>query len=99
MTIEVDGTCTRIDLVGYDKDGVLTLFEVKNGPKASFTKNQNIVWPKIENNSSFFSTPSNSNSKSFIPIGKNAARFQDLKPFVISRTPYNKSYKAKKIWY
>ena len=24
VTIEVNGTCTRIDLVGYDKDGVLS---------------------------------------------------------------------------
>ena len=46
--------------VGYDKNGVLSLFEVKNGPQASFTPNQKVVWPQIENRSSFFTHPTTS---------------------------------------
>lgn len=52
VTIEVDGVRTRLDFVG-EKDGVLHLFEVKNGPHAGMTKNQSIVWPKLEANHPF----------------------------------------------
>ena len=97
VTIEINGVPTRLDFVGYDKNGVLSLFEVKNGPKASFTKNQKIIWPQIENNSSFFN-PS-SNSMQFIPVGTNAAKFNELLPFEIARKPYTGNFNATIIWY
>lgn len=97
VTIEINGVPTRLDFVGYDKNGVLSLFEVKNGPKASFTKNQKIIWPQIENNSSFFN-PS-SNSMQFIPVGTNAAKFNELLPFEIARKPFTGNFNATIIWY
>lgn len=50
------------DFVGYDKDGTLHLFEIKNGPYAKLTYNQSLVVPKLQQGAAF------------IPYGKNAIR-------------------------
>ena len=60
VTIEVDGVRIRVDFMGYDKNGMLQLYEIKNGPYAKFTHNQSIVIPKLQQGASF------------IPYGKNA---------------------------
>ena len=61
VTIEIDGIRNRFDFVG-EKDGVLHLFEVKNGPHARLTTNQKININKMMRFKS-----------SFIPRGKNAS--------------------------
>ncbi|WP_197018925.1 FG-GAP-like repeat-containing protein [Xylanibacter brevis] len=62
VTIEVEGVRTRVDFMGYDKNKVLQLFEVKNGKYAGPTHNQRIVIPKLLHGASF------------TPHGANAAR-------------------------
>lgn len=63
VTIEIDGVRTRLDFVG-EKDGMLHLFEVKNGPHAGMTNNQKINIPKLQQN------------YKFIPRGNNASAVQ-----------------------
>lgn len=46
VTIKVDGTKVCTDFVA-EIDGKTTFFEVKNGLKAGFTKNQKIVYPNM----------------------------------------------------
>ena len=46
VTLEVNGVRVRVDLAA-DFNGQITLIEVKNGPSAGFTPNQNIVYPKM----------------------------------------------------
>ena len=60
VTIELNGVRNRFDFVG-EKDGLLHLFEVKNGPTARMTPNQKINIPIMQKQ-----TPP------FIPIGNNA---------------------------
>ena len=60
----------RFDFVGQ-KDGLLHLFEVKNGPSARFTPNQKINLPKLMMNHS-----------QFIPRGFNASRVPQFKPII-----------------
>lgn len=62
VTIEVENIRTRVDFVGYDKYGEFQLFEVKNGPYARMTTNQQIVIPKLQQ------------GITFIPYGQNAIR-------------------------
>ena len=86
-TIEVDGIRVRPDLIG-EKDGMLYIIEVKNGPKAGPTYNQKIVYPKLESGK----TP-------FIPQGRNAMnvpQFQDILP---SGSSYTGNYKFLMIKY
>ena len=54
------GVRVRVDFAGYDKNGRLQLFEVKNGPYARPTPNQSIVLPKLQQ------------GKPFVPYGRNA---------------------------
>ena len=68
VTIELDGVKNRFDFVG-EKDGMLYLFEVKNGPHAGMTTNQKINIPKMILNKS-----------KFIPQGKNALRVPKFSP-------------------
>ena len=77
VTIEVDGTRVRVDFIG-EKNGQLYLYEVKNGPKAGFTPNQKIVYPKIQEGSQF------------IPRGENASHIQ-FKGFKVG-VPYKGNF-------
>ncbi len=61
VTIECDGTRARIDLA-FEKDGQIFLVEVKNGPHAGFTPNQEIVYPAM------------SEGEYIVPVGKNALK-------------------------
>ena len=79
VTIEIDGVRTRVDFAGYDSDGVLQLFEVKNGPYARPTHNQSIVIPKLQR------------GVQFIPRGNNAVRVR-LTPGVPYRGNYKYNY-------
>ena len=76
VSVEVDGICNRFDFVGK-KNGVLHLFEVKNGPYAHMTPHQKVNIPKLKQGASF------------IPVGKNAEEIINLKPFVLTKSPYN----------
>ena len=68
VTIEVEGVRTRVDFMGYDKDGLLQLYEVKNGKYAGPTHNQRIVIPKLLQGASF--TPYGNNAiKMKLPVG------------------------------
>lgn len=87
VTVEIDGIRNRFDFVGK-KDGVIHLFEVKNGPYASPTKNQSINIPKLMNQ----------NAK-FIPVGKNAQFISDFNTYVLTKTPYNGNIKIVYIHY
>ena len=79
VTIEIDGVRTRVDFAGYDSDGVLQLFEVKNGSYARPTHNQSIVIPKLQR------------GVQFIPRGNNAVRVR-LTPGVPYRGNYKYNY-------
>ena len=79
VTIEIDGVRTRVDFAGYDSDGVLQLFEVKNGPYARPTHNQSIVISKLQR------------GVQFIPRGNNAVRVR-LTPGVPYRGNYKYNY-------
>lgn len=79
VTIEINGTRIRLDFIGK-KDGQLYLFEVKNGPYARPTPNQGKAIPLLKE------------SHEFIPIGKNALRIDEFKPFVNSKKPYTGNY-------
>lgn len=59
------------------KDGIIQLFEVKNGQYARFTHNQGIVYPKL-----------NEVHPHFIPIGKNALGIEQFRINVINHTPF-----------
>ena len=56
-----DGTRVRIDIVSQNKDGMIELWEIKNGLHAGFTPNQKSVYPKML-----------SKKGTFMPIGRNA---------------------------
>lgn len=60
VTIELNGVRNRFDFVG-EKNGLLHLFEVKNGPTARMTPNQKINIPIMQKQ-----TPP------FVPVGNNA---------------------------
>ena len=79
VTIEVDGVRVRVDFAGYDRNGRLQLFEVKNGPYARPTRNQSIVIPKLEQ------------GKPFVPYGRNAA-YLNLKLKVPYTSDYGFNY-------
>lgn len=76
ITVEVDVIRNRFDFVG-SKDGIIYLYEVKNGIHAQMTTNQKINISKLQNHRSLF-----------IPVGNNAAKIKIFKPFVTSKTPY-----------
>lgn len=76
VTIEVNSVKTRVDFVG-EKDGILYLYEVKNGPYARFTPNQKVVIPQLQDF-----------HKGFIPVGKNAMMINQLAPFVSNKQIY-----------
>lgn len=80
VTIKVNGTTIRPDFVGY-KDNSLYIYEVKNGLKAGFTKNQKIVIP------SFFKE-----HPVFFPKGVNGARVPMFKDLIINNKPYTGDY-------
>jgi hypothetical protein len=82
VTIKVVGgeKTIRPDFVG-EKDGIIYVYEVKNGPKASFTPNQKVNIPKLFEPGA-----------SFIPIGKNAAEIKQFAPFETTRTPYTGNF-------
>ena len=86
VTVEVGGVRNRFDFVGL-KDNVLHFYEVKNGPYARMTPNQAINIPKLQQGASF------------IPVGKNAAEIIKLKPFVLTKSPYNGNYAVHYIHY
>lgn len=79
VTIEVDGVRVRVDFAGYDKNGRLQLFEVKNGPYARPTHNQSIVLPKLQQ------------GKPFVPYGRNAT-YLNLKTRVPYTSDYGFNY-------
>ncbi|MCR4915899.1 MAG: FG-GAP-like repeat-containing protein [Prevotella sp.] len=87
VTVIVDGVRNRFDFVGK-KDGVICLYEVKNGPSAHFTKNQTINIPKLQNKQA-----------TFIPVGKNALKVEDFIPYVNSRTPFSGQFDVKVRWF
>ena len=76
VTIEVNSVKTRVDFVG-EKDGILYLYEVKNGPYARLTPNQKVVIPQLQDF-----------HKGFIPVGKNAMMINQLAPFVSNKQIY-----------
>ena len=86
VSVEVDGIRNRFDFVG-EKNGVLHLFEVKNGPYARMTPHQKINIPKLEQGASF------------IPVGKNAENITYLRPFVLRKIPYNGDFVIQYIYY
>jgi len=47
ITIQTSAARTRLDLVGRNKAGELEFIEVKNGPNAGLTPNQELAIPKI----------------------------------------------------
>ena len=51
------------------------------------TPNQAIIIPKLQQGASF------------IPVGKNAAEIIKLKPFVLTKSPYNGNYAVHYIHY
>ncbi len=87
VTIEADGTRVRIDFIG-EKDGMVHLFEVKNGQYARFTHNQSIVYPKLERA-----------HMRFIPIGKNALGIKPFRINTIQHTPFSQPYQFNYIHY
>ncbi|NLE63239.1 MAG: RHS repeat-associated core domain-containing protein [Bacteroidales bacterium] len=46
VTLEVNGVRVRVDIAA-DFNGTIQLIEVKNGPSASFTPNQKVVYPQM----------------------------------------------------
>lgn len=60
VTLAIDGTRVRADFIGMSKDGIMDIFEVKNGSYARFTHNQSIVYPKMFQKQKIF------------PVGKKA---------------------------
>lgn len=80
VTIEIESVRNRLDFVG-EKDGVLHLFEVKNGPHAGMTTNQKINIPKLQQN------------YKFIPRGNNASAVQGFTPGKIYDRDYVIIYK------
>jgi len=89
VTIEVDGVRIRPDFIGIDKNGVLNIVEVKNGPNARFTPNQKIVIPKMMGNE----------HPCFKPVGGNAMKIPDFRNVMINNQPYKGNYVFKKIQY
>ena len=87
VTIEVDGIRVRIDFIG-EKDGMLQLFEIKNGQYARFTHNQSVVYPKLEKA-----------HMQFIPIGKKALGIEPLRINTINHTPFTQPYQFNYIHY
>lgn len=71
---------TRIDFIGR-KDGVLYLYEVKNGMYARPTPNQKIAIPLLENL-----------HQPFIPAGRNALQIPEFRSLVPYRFPYEGDY-------
>ena len=77
VTIELNGVRNRFDFVG-EKDGLLHLFEVKNGPTARMTPNQKINIPIMQKQ-----TPP------FIPIGNNAKNVPAFNNLVVGNILVN----------
>lgn len=65
VTLEVNGVRVRVDIAA-DFNGEIRLIEVKNGPSASYTPNQKIVYPQMKEN-----VP-------VIPRGKNAGKIEQF---------------------
>lgn len=87
VSIKVGDVNIRTDFVGIKED-VLYLYEVKNGPFASFTPNQKLAIPILQET-----------HPSFIPFGKNGLlvpQFQNLIPY---RVPYSGDYIFRVIHY
>ena len=80
VTIKVNGVTIRPDFVGY-KDGMLYIYEVKNGPYAGFTKNQKMVISEILKERPVF-----------IPRGVNAGRVPMFQDLIINNRPYTGNY-------
>ena len=87
VTVDVDGVKNRFDFVG-EKDGMLYLYEVKNGPSAHFTKNQKINLPKIQNG-----------GINFIPVGKNALDVPHFRYYVNKHIPYDGKFTVTIRWF
>jgi hypothetical protein len=68
VTLEVNGVRVRVD-IAVDFNGEIHLVEVKNGPHAGFTPNQNAVYPHMQ--------LTGESKPSIIPVGAHAASFQD----------------------
>ncbi|MCF0173451.1 MAG: hypothetical protein HUJ91_06985, partial [Bacteroidales bacterium] len=77
VTIEVDGTKVRVDIVA-EIDGKMTLIEVKNGPHAGFTANQKVVYPKIMLDKPFV-YPVGSNANAIFRVPTNDYNFIIIK--------------------
>lgn len=87
VSIKVDNTTVRADFVGY-KDDMLYIVEVKNGPKAGFTPNQKIAYPKLMLEHAPFS-----------PIGSKALQIENFRDLIINNRPYTGNYTFEIIHY
>ena len=79
VSLRVDGTTYVADLIG-EKDNLLYIIEVKNGPTARCTINQKIVFPKLKE------------MKPFIPFGKNAAKIYNFNGILNQKAPFTEKY-------
>ena len=81
VSINVDGVNIKPDFVGM-KDGMIHIYEVKNGPHAGFTQNQKIAIPKLIEQ-----------HLPFTPYGRNASNVPAFKSLIIDNKPYTGNYK------
>ena len=65
------------------KDGMIHIYEVKNGPYAKFTKNQKIAIPKLIEQ-----------HLPITPYGRNASNVPAFKSLIIDNKPYTGNYKV-----
>lgn len=87
VSLKIDGITYRADFIG-EKDGILQIFEVKNGVHAGFTPNQRIAIPKLQNGNA-----------TIIPFGKNALNINEFRYLVPFGKPYTGSYQFNFIRY
>ncbi len=67
---------------------MLYIVEVKNGPKAGFTPNQRIAYPKLMLEHAPFS-----------PIGSKALQIENFRDLIINNRPYTGNYTFEIIHY